>query len=1370
MKYFVRTLILAIMFLPAIQAGAHIDPERNGANITDANISFRSDCAQSTSQIDMNINNVRARLLNGGDVWWDLQQGKYIVPNVDPASGIPEVSSIFAGAVWIGGYDDVGNLKMAAQDYRNSTQTDFWPGPLTNVGTTAKDTCLQWDRFFKVLGENIRTHIRNYVEAREAGIPLDCESIPEDIRGWPGKGNPYFFEINGWTLPFDTQGLGAFHDEDKDGLYDPCLGDYPIIEVRGCPAPNFPDEMIFWIYNDAGNIHTNSQGEPIKMEVQVQAFAYSTNDELNDMTFQRYKLINRATSIIDSCFFAMWVDADLGCHTDDYIGCDTARSLMYIYNEDELDGTTACDCPSFDGPVNTYCREVPILGVDYFRGPRAPAPFCDTVPLSWEPGEDIISIESDMVVGDSVRFVCGEKRTELGMSSFTYYMNGSIGDWPNGMTDPQAGAPLEFYRYISGSWRDGQPFTYGGSGYSTGPGQSINYAFTEPPDDAAGWSMCTANLNFGDRRTLQTTGPLRLDPGEVNELIIGAVWVPDIDYPCPDISRLLFADRKAQALFDNCFILPDGPDAPDMDFIELDRQLVLILSNDTISSNNAFEAYAEKGLDIPEGEPDSLYTFEGYKVYQLAGPEVGASEVNDIEKARLIIQVDKKNGVNTIYNWTSFPDPNSQENEFIWIPEERVQGDDEGVRHTFQILEDQFGSEDRRLVNHKKYYFLAVAYAHNDYLPFDSRDQVGQTTPYLEGRRNIQIVSPIPRPITYLNENSFYGEGPNVWALSGVGAGANFLDISDSVRNEIATFGSIDEILYEPGASPIDVKVFDPLRIVDGRYILEFYDNAPDENLLPTARWRLYPEDNPSDVVYSERSIASSNEQIIYGKGFSVNIGQTDDVGDQADETNGAIGATVEYADPNLPQWFLALPDGQEPFNYIRTQCPDEPDCDLDPNEALSQIGSGFFTPYQLCNYRREPGETFPYVITPAWLDNGQASVRNQNGAELQALNNVDIVLTSNKDLWSRCVVVETSNFYHYQDPNGPSLETEGGSRNMEYRNVPSVGMQDADNDGKADPDGELDENGNPLMGMGWFPGYAVDVETGKRLNIFFGEASIYTPELQGAIPEYPANGNDMIWNPNADPQRAFTPSGGGFPVVSDFSLGAMHYIYVTHEEYDGCAAIQKELRPGGSLFNKWRALPKVTWTAIPLMAPGEQLLSYNEGLIPNDVTIKLRVDNPYAMTEDVDGNYEYPTYRIEFRDAAPTPLASGSEVNEALAQINVVPNPYYAYSSYETSQFSNIVKITNLPAECTVTIFSTDGRFIRQYKRNESGIVQSPPRANPPFDQTQIVPDLEWDIRNHAGIPVASGVYIIHVDAPGLGERIIKWFGVNRKFDPSGL
>lgn len=1351
---------------------AHINPEHTNANVKDVPVGPRNDCAQATGQIDMNINNVRARLLNGGDVWWNLQDGSYIVPNVQPGSGIPEVSAIFAGAVWVGGLDDVGNLKLAAQTYRSATRTDFWPGPLTNIGTTAFDTCKQWDQFFRVVGSDIRDHIRDFRAAQEAGVSLECDDIPLGIRSWPGKGNPYFFEIYGWDLPFDTQGLGAFHDEDKDGLYDPCFGDYPIIEVRGCPAPNFPDEMIFWVYNDNGNIHTNSEGDPIRMEVQVQAFAYSTNDEINNMTFQRYKLINRAVSRINETFFAMWIDPDLGCFTDDYIGCDTTNSLMYVYNEDELDGTTQCDCPSASGPVNTYCRDVPILGVDYFRGPRVPSRFRDTFPIDWvfDPVNngteennfyDIILVDSMATLTDTSKLVFGEIRAEVGMSSFTYYNNGGIGNPDPATTDPQPGAPLEFYNYISGNWRNGTPFTEGGSGYNLPAINPIRYAFPDPPSNSAGWSMCTANLDFGDRRTLQATGPLRLDPGEVNELIIGAVWVPDIDYPCPDITRLLAADGLAQALFDNCFEIPQGPDAPDVDFIELDRELVMILTNDTLSSNNAYELYREKGLEIPPFEEDSVYVFEGYKVYQLAGPDVGLSEVEDIDRARLVAQVDVKNGVNTIYNWVSIPNPDPNNAEPIWVPELQVQGADDGIRHTFQILEDQFGSDDRRLVNHRKYYYTAVAYGYNNYELFDPRDVVGQRTPYLEGRLNIKTYEPIPRPISYARLNSFYGEGALVTGLGGVGAGGNELDITDETREAIALNGSVSEIDYLPGAAPIEVKVFDPLRIVNGSYILEFTDSGNGEELRPDARWRMYPEDNPDEVTTSERSIATTYEQIIANRGFSVRIGQTDDVGDRVDDTNGAIGMALEYEDISGPEWFTAIPDGGAPFNYVKTNCPDDPDCGLDvAGNPLSTIGGGMFVPYMITDYRlNQPDGGF--MVSPAWLDNQQQNVRNSPIAAIQNLNNVDIVFTSDKSLWSRCVVVETSNNYLLN-----YAETEGGSRNFDIRNVPSVGKEDADGDGKADPDGELDANGNPLMGYGWFPGYAVDVESGKRLNIFFGEASVYTPELKDIIETYPDNGNDMIWNPTSD---VFTSSDIFPPPAIDLSTGGMHYIYVTSQEYDGCAEWGSNLRPGANFF-KLRVLPYITWTAMPILAPETELLSYNDGLIPNEVTIKLRVDNPYQTTMDENDDPVYPKYRIVFENVEPADLANEDEINEALAAINVVPNPYYAYSTYEVSQFSNVVKITNLPAECVVTIFSIDGRFIRQYQRNEVGVINSPPRSNPPFDQGQILPDLEWDIRNHAGIPVASGVYLIHVDAPGLGERVIKWFGVSRKFDPSGL
>ena len=112
------------------------------------------------------------------------------------------------------------------------------------------------------------------------------------------------------------------------------------------------------------------------------------------------------------------------------------------------------------------------------------------------------------------------------------------------------------------------------------------FAFHDEPNANDGWSMCSESLPLEDRRTVQSAGPFRLDPGQVNELIIGIPWVPDVEYPCPDMGRLFRADDLAQGLFDSCFEKLDGPDAPDLSLTPNGQRLVGELSNNPVTSNN----------------------------------------------------------------------------------------------------------------------------------------------------------------------------------------------------------------------------------------------------------------------------------------------------------------------------------------------------------------------------------------------------------------------------------------------------------------------------------------------------------------------------------------------------------------------------------------------------------------------------------------------------------------------------------------------------------------------------------------------------------------------------------------------------------------
>jgi len=292
-----------------------------------------------------------------------------------------------------------------------------------------------------------------------------------------------------------------------------------------------------------------------------------------------------------------------------------------------------------------------------------------------------------------------------------------------------------------------------------------------------------------------------------------------------------------------------------------------------------------------------------------------------------------------------------------------------------------------------------------------------------------------------------------------------------------------------------------------------------------------------------------------------------------------------------------------------------------------------------------------------------------------------------------------------------------------------------------------VDKYGNPDgsgTGMGWFPGYAIDLETGARLYLAFGENSFLGAE----------NGADMIWNPSDRiVDDLGNPLMGGVQpfyvfshhqkTINNYSQGFdfPYYEPTVAENNSGNFAYQKMLEvEANNSASKREFYGSLSWISYPLLTSGQAHLS-------TDVTIKLRINKEYKNLVVTNENGGLPMYSWSMDDIA-TQTDRADALAEALDMINVVPNPYAAYSEYENNKLDSRIKIINLPEKCTIRIYDMQGKLVKQFKKDSPITYQ------------------DWTLTNHENIPIASGVYLIHVEVPGIGEKVVKSFIAMRMVD----
>lgn len=418
----------------------------------------------------VSINKICAQLLVHGDMWWDPVTQ---TPQCSfPAHGRKHIG--FVSAIWMSGYDRGGNIHVAAQTYRQDGN-DYWPGPINMDDSIDYATSRKWAKIWKL----DRNDIQHFLSLSTH----DTINTHPNILTWPASGNSYARGNAGapLTIPSGRQ-LAPFIDLNANGIYEPLLGEYP--DIKG-------DQALWYVFNDRGPAHSQTNARPLGVEVQTMAFAYNRGSLIDQVIYYEYKITNKSSFSYLNFRLAQHADMDLGYYKDDYLGFDSSHRMAIVYNGDANDGASG------GLPANSYGFNAPVVGVTMVVMP-----------------------------GDSAGY-------HAPAGSFSYFRN----DMSN-IGNPRTAS--DFDGYIRSKLRDGSPYTndFAGRGVVSnayGSGPTVNYVYTGNPSDTTQWSECAAGNPLDDRRFVISSSDFILASGATQKVVMALVTTDTNQGGCPNV-------------------------------------------------------------------------------------------------------------------------------------------------------------------------------------------------------------------------------------------------------------------------------------------------------------------------------------------------------------------------------------------------------------------------------------------------------------------------------------------------------------------------------------------------------------------------------------------------------------------------------------------------------------------------------------------------------------------------------------------------------------------------------------------------------------------------------------------------------------------
>ena len=168
-----------------------------------------------------------------------------------------------------------------------------------------------------------------------------------------------------------------------------------------------------------------------------------------------------------------------------------------------------------------------------------------------------------------------------------------------------------------------------------------------------------------------------------------------------------------------------------------------------------------------------------------------------------------------------------------------------------------------------------------------------------------------------------------------------------------------------------------------------------------------------------------------------------------------------------------------------------------------------------------------------------------------------------------------------------------------------------------------------------------------------------------------------------------------------------------------------------------------------------EDTLTYKIEMAPLLINGNLETRNPVAgdtlkifTTKPFSSN---DIFRFRF-DSENVPRIDADSASSALDDILVIPNPYKVANIYEASvtntnfQHNRELHFTGMPAPATLRIFTVSGVLLREITITESDLTSA-------YGGSYV-----WNMLTKDNLEISYGIYLYHVEAPGVGEKVGKF------------